>query len=73
MIIAAVNGKAFSLDVLRAAIVDAEKNTAPLKLLVKRGKDFQMILINYHSGLRYPALTRLEGTPDLLDAILASK
>lgn len=73
MIIAAVSGKAFSPDVLRAAILDAQKNTAPLKLLVKRGKDFQTIEIDYHGGLRYPALTRIEGTPDLLDAILAPK
>lgn len=73
MTLAAVDGKAFSIDVLRAAIVQAEKGTAPLKLLVKRGDDFQTIEIDYHSGLRYPALSRVEGTPDLLDEVLAAK
>ena len=71
--IAAVNGKAFSLHALRDAIIDAEKTTAPLKFLVQRGKQFQTIEINYHGGLRYPRLLRVEGTPDRLDHILAPK
>ncbi len=69
----AVNGKAFSLDVLRDAITDAEMNTSPIKLLVKRGNQFQTIEIDYHGGLRYPKLSRVEGAPDRLDAILAPK
>jgi len=69
----AVNGKAFSLNVLRDAIMDAEKNTSPIKLLVKRGNQFQTIEIDYHGGLRYPKLSRVEGAPDRLDAILAPK
>lgn len=73
MHLTAVNGKAFSLDVLRDAIRDAEKNTSPIKLLVKRGKDFQTVEVNYHAGLRYPKLLRVESAPDRLDAILAPK
>jgi predicted metalloprotease with PDZ domain len=69
----AVNGKAFSIDVLREAIKDAEKDSAPIKLLVKRGDESQTIDIDYHGGLRYPALTRVDGTPDRLDEILAAK
>jgi predicted metalloprotease with PDZ domain len=73
MRVAAVNGKAFNLDVLRTAIVDAEKDPAPIRLLVKRGSEFQTVEISYHGGLRYPSLSRIEGTPDLLDKILATK
>jgi predicted metalloprotease with PDZ domain len=73
MNLAAVNGKAFSVEVLRTAIVNAEKDTSPLRLLVERGNDFQTIEIDYHGGLRYPTLSRVDGTPDLLDQILASK
>lgn len=73
MTLLAVNGTAFSFDVLRAAITDAEKSDSPIKFLVKRGSEFQTISINYTGGLRYPALTRDEATPDLLDAILAPK
>ncbi|MGP8243573.1 MAG: M61 family metallopeptidase [Bryobacteraceae bacterium] len=68
-----VNGKAFSLDLLRGAILDAEKNTSPIGLLVERGKEFQTIPVNYHGGLRYPKLLRVEGTPDRLDEILAPR
>jgi hypothetical protein len=42
-----------------------------LKLLVKRGEEFQTVDVDYHGGLRYPKLDRVEGTPDRLDAILA--
>ncbi len=73
MNLVAVNGTAFSIDALRSAIVRAEKDTAPLKLLVKRGNNLQTIEIDYHEGLRYPSLSRVEGTPDLLDKILAPK
>lgn len=71
MQITAVNGIAFKPDVLRTALLDAEKSTAPLKFLVKRGDEFQTIDVDYHGGLRYPKLDRVEGTPDRLDAILA--
>jgi predicted metalloprotease with PDZ domain len=73
MHIAAVNGKAFSPDVLRDALRDAEQNTSPIRLLVKRGNEFQTVEVNYHGGLRYPKLSRIEGTPDRLDGILAPK
>jgi predicted metalloprotease with PDZ domain len=73
MHVAAVNGKAFTLDLLRDAIRDAEKNTLPLRLLVKRGNEFQTIDVDYHGGLRYPKLSRVGGTPDRLDQILAPK
>lgn len=69
----AVNGKAFSIEVLRSAILQGEKGTAPITLLVKRGGDFETIGVDYHGGLRYPGLSRVEGTPDLLDQILAPK
>ncbi|MGH9741698.1 MAG: peptidase M61, partial [Candidatus Acidiferrum sp.] len=71
MVVTAVNGQAFSVAVLRAAILRAEKGASLIKLLVKRGNDFQTIEINYTGGLRYPALTRGEGVPDRLDEILA--
>lgn len=71
MQIVAVNGKKFTADVLRSAIKHDETGKAALKLLVKRGDRFQTIELEYHGGLRYPKLARVEGTPDRLDAILA--
>lgn len=73
MQITAIDGQAFTLDLLRHTIKAAEKNTAPIKLLVKRHKTYQTIEISYHEGLRYPHLTRVTSTPDRLDKILAAK
>ncbi len=73
MQITAVNGTAFKTDILKAAITDAKKNQAPIKLLVKRDNQFETIEVDYHGGLRYPKLERVENTPDRLDAILAAK
>jgi len=67
----AVNDQAFSLATLREAILAAEKSNAPIKLLLKRGKEFITMNIDYHDGLRYPHLERVESTPDRLDEVLA--
>jgi len=67
----AVNDQAFSVANLRRAILAAEKGNAPIKLLLKREDQFVTITLDYHRGLRYPHLERVEGTPALLDAVLA--
>jgi len=67
----AVNDQAFSATNLRDAIVSAEKSSAPIKLLLKRDKEFITVMLEYHGGLRYPHLERIGSTSDLLDAILA--
>jgi predicted metalloprotease with PDZ domain len=67
----AVNDQAFSVTALRDAILNAEHNNASIKLLLKRGKEFITVSLDYHGGLRYPHLERVESTPDLLDAVLA--
>ncbi len=67
----AVNDQAFSVPVLREAILAAEKNGAPIKLLLKRDKDFTTVTLDYRGGLRFPHLERVESTPDRLDDILA--
>jgi len=67
----AVNDQAFSMANLRAAIVAAEKTDAPIKLLLKRDDEFLTLNVDYHGGLRYPHLERVESVPDRLDAILA--
>ena len=67
-----VNSEAFSVANLRQAIVAAENSKAPIKLLLKRDKEFITLTIDYHSGLRYPHLERVESTPGRLDTILAA-
>ncbi len=67
----AVNDEAYNANRLREAIVQAEKTTTPIKLLLRREDHFQTVSLDYHGGLRYPKLERIDGSVDLLDAILA--
>lgn len=67
----AVNDQTFSIDRLREAIVAAENSREPIKLLLKREKEFITITVDYHAGLRYPHLAKVESAPDRLDTILA--
>ncbi|MBV9183806.1 MAG: M61 family metallopeptidase [Acidobacteria bacterium] len=70
MQVKAVNDQAFTVVNLRDAILAAENSSTPIKLLVKRDQDFLTLNVNFHEGLRYPHLERIESTPNRLDAIL---
>ena len=67
----AVNDEKYSADKLRDAILAAEKGTQPIKLLLKRGDEYSTVNLDYHGGMRYPHLERVENTSDRLDAVLA--
>jgi predicted metalloprotease with PDZ domain len=67
--IIAVDGQAFSLDLLRAAIRDAKGNSEPIRLIVQLDNFVSTADIDYHDGERYPVLERVEGTPAYLDDI----
>lgn len=71
MQIIAVDGKAFTPEVLRDAILQAEQTRKPLSLQFRRGDEYTSISLPYFNGLRIPSLQRVEGTPDRLDEILA--
>ncbi|HEX3912594.1 MAG TPA: hypothetical protein VHW71_03735 [Steroidobacteraceae bacterium] len=71
--ILAVNGVAFSADVLKDAIRSAQKSKAPMELMVKNGERFRVVDIDYHDGLRYPHLERDAATPARLDDILSAR
>jgi predicted metalloprotease with PDZ domain len=71
--ILAVNGAAYSADVLKAAIRSAKDSTSPIELIVKTGDRFQVVSLDYHGGLRYPHLERDASAPALLDDILAPR
>jgi predicted metalloprotease with PDZ domain len=67
----AVNDQKYTVAGLRETILAAEKSKEPIKLLLKRGDEFVTVSLDYHGGMRYPHLERVETTPDRLDAILA--
>jgi predicted metalloprotease with PDZ domain len=68
--IIAVNGRAYTPGILRAAI-DAAKGSGPaINLIVENTGYFKTFTLDYHGGERYPQLERVDGTPDRLDTIL---
>ena len=72
MKIVAVNARTYSVDRLREAIkAAAEPGGNPIELIVTNSDYYQTVHLDYHGGLRYPHLERIEGSPDLLGAIIA--
>jgi predicted metalloprotease with PDZ domain len=66
----AVDGHAYTNDVLKQAIRDAKGTTNPIELIVSNDNEFRVVRIDYHDGEKYPRLERVQGTPDLLDDII---
>jgi predicted metalloprotease with PDZ domain len=65
----AVNGIAYDGERLKEAV----KAGGPIDFLVKNGDFYRTVRIDAQSGIRYPRLERVAGTPDRLDDILASR
>ena len=68
--IVAVNNIAFDGDKLKATVKATKENGPPVELLIKQGDLYRSVRLDYHGGLRYPRLERINGTPALLDEIL---
>ncbi len=70
MQIIAVNGRQFSASLLGDAISAAKGTTAPIELIVTNTGYYKTVKLEYHDGLRFPHLERVDGTPDYLGEIL---
>jgi predicted metalloprotease with PDZ domain len=70
MKIDAVNGRAWSADVLREAVAAAKNNTASIQLVIENGSFTQTIQLNYHGGEKYPHLERDPSKPDIISEII---
>jgi len=68
--IVAVNGRAFTPALLRAAIQAAAGSGPAIELIVENTGYFKTVTLNYHDGEKYPQYVRVEGTPARLDDIL---
>ncbi len=72
--ILAVDGAAYSAEVLKGAIQAARKGGSPIELIVKSADRYKVVRIDYHGGLRYPHLVRdASAGPARLDDILAAR
>jgi predicted metalloprotease with PDZ domain len=69
----AVNGQDYSNDVLKSAITAAKNSKAPIQLLLKYQGGYRTVAVDYHDGLQYPHLVRVDGTPDYLSEIMAAR
>jgi predicted metalloprotease with PDZ domain len=70
MKVMAVNGRAFTPDVLVDAIKAAKDTSQPIVLLVLSDEYFRTFQVNYHGGERIPHLERIEQKPDYLDELI---
>ena len=71
MQIIAVNNRQYSASLLGDAITAAKGTTSPIELLVANTGSYKIVKLDYHDGLRFPHLERVQGTPDYLDEIVA--
>jgi predicted metalloprotease with PDZ domain len=67
MTILAVNGRAYSADVLNDAI--AHPQDGKISIVARNFNSVQTYVIQYAGGVRYPHLERIPGTHDYLDEI----
>jgi len=66
----AVNGRAYSDEALRDAIVAAEGGKDPIKLIVRSGRLVREVAIQWNGGLRYPRLEKIGVGETSLDRLL---
>ena len=71
--IVAVNGQAYGAELLGEAITAAKASHQPIQLIVHTGSHYQITLIEYYEGLRYPHLERDPAVPARLDDILKAR
>ena len=69
MKLVAINGRAWSKEVLQDALRASKDSKQPIDLLIENAKFFKTYSIAYHDGLRNPHLERSRG-PDLVEEIL---
>ena len=70
MTIVAVNGRAYSPDVLKAAVHDGKGSGPAIELIVQNTGFYKVIKLDYHGDERDPQLERVTSVPDRLDDIL---
>jgi predicted metalloprotease with PDZ domain len=66
----AVNGRTYKAELLKDAITAAKTGKQPIELLLKKDDRYHTVNVDYHEGLKYPHLVRIEGTRDRLSEIL---
>lgn len=71
--VVAVNGRAYTADLLRQTVTAAAATHDPIVLTLKRGDRYVTASIDYHGGLRYPHFERTGTGEAGLDRLLAPR
>ena len=69
----AVDGHAYTADILTDALIAAKSDKKPIQLLLKHQDEYRMVAVDYHDGPQYPHLERIKDTPDYLSNIVAAR
>ncbi|SEM21517.1 glycyl aminopeptidase. Metallo peptidase. MEROPS family M61 [Pseudoxanthomonas sp. GM95] len=69
----AVDGHEYSADALKQAITESKGTSKPVTLLLQFQGSMRTVQVDYHDGLQYPHLVRVEGTPDYLSESIKKK
>ena len=67
------NGQKFSNDALAETITAAATSSLPISLQADNGGVIGNYTLDYHGGLRYPHLVRVDAEPDYVSPIAAPK
>jgi len=70
MKVLAVNGRRFTVEVLRDALKAGKNSSQPLELLVENTDYYKTYKLDYHGGEKYPHLVRDDSKPDMLSEII---
>ncbi|HET7268244.1 MAG TPA: M61 family peptidase [Oleiagrimonas sp.] len=70
MKLTAINGHAYSTDVLRRQIAQAHKGTGAIEFRARGDGITRTYTVHYDGGLKFPHLVRRAGTPNYLKQIL---
>jgi predicted metalloprotease with PDZ domain len=73
MEIIAVNGTAYSDEVMKDAITQAKGTATPVQLIIKSGDRVRDIALNWNGGLRYPRFEKTTAGAAGLDTLLSPK
>ena len=69
----AINGRKFDDERVDEELKAAQGGNAPIEILAKNLDSYTTVKVDYHGGPMYPRLTRVTGTPDRLDEVIAPK
>ena len=70
MQILGVNGRSFSVGILKQAIKDSKSSSGPILILASNTGSLETYKVNYHGGIRFPHLQLIAGAQDYLTEIL---